>query len=443
MRIRTVMGFAVLSAAVLLSCSGGDGPIAPPPPPVTTISISAPSTSAMAKDTMVVTMVVSNATSCTPEVSGVARILDVTGCTSYRVVFETTGLATLSAKATGTSGTVSAEAKSVTVNARPIQSTLDTLSVDLFSPEESDSPPVGMKMRAVWTKNGTKDSVEVAMSNGVATTEIPISLDSVKMRFEGDSRYAPRTLVFYRGDYFQKRVSVILEPRNWKIRSAQFAGQVLETSIAIGSVPSGPTDQLSYLRFINIAKNTGGITKVLRSWPAEKLPIPVGIVWSQSVGTNPPSDSAYFTNTILPLVNQYLGRTVFVPGRITGDTIPVGMVGIVLGNAPRENPGQALGPDWYDVFTGEIYKASVILPSRLYLEASQTGVIVHEFMHNLGVGHTCSWVTRMVSSAEFTVGTNCIGKGSNNLSPMDIAMYEFATAIRDMAKKKNTVFAFN
>lgn len=440
MLTRPLLAFAVLSAAFLLSCSGGDNPIAPPPPPpppplVTTIQVQAPA-SGMVGDTVVVGISATNAISCTAIVTSGATLLNSNGCISYRIILGQTGTAIVSATATGSSGTVNAEAKQISILPRPVLSTKDTLSVTLYSPEESDSPPQGMRIRVIWTKSGVKDSVEIAMSGRSATIEVPIALDSIHTRFEGDSRYSLREQVLYRGDYLNKQVVIILEPRNWKIRSAQFAGQVLPVSLALGLTNAGASDPIAYLGLIKLAKATGGERKVLFSWPAEKLPIRVAVIWSKSFGFSRESDSAHFTNKVFPAVNQYLGVTTFIPGQILGDTVPDGMMGVILQDNPP--PGRASGAPAINWATGEIPKATITLPNRLYLDPVVVGAIVHELMHALGYGHTCGWVSVMYSDAP-----ECSGKSSNTLTAMDIAMYEFATAIRDMAKKKNTVFAFN
>ena len=452
MRIRTVLGFAVLSI-VSLACSGSDHPISPPPPPpppsAPTITLNPPSTSAMIGDSMTVPAVATNASTCDFGVSGGAEIVVKNGCASVRVAFKSLGTSTITASATGPGGTVNAGPKQITILPRPVVSTLDTLSVSLYSPEESDSPPQGMRARVIWTKSGVKDSVEIAMSGRSATISVPIALDSIHTRFEGDSRYSLREQVLYRGDYLNKQVVIILEPRQWRIRSPQFGGQILSVSIKEGErpnglLPSGLPEMSPFFKFFKLAKATGGEKKIFPGWSAERLPIRVGIIWAKSAGFSRESDSAHFTDRVFPVLNKYLGKTVFVPGNIPGDTIPDGMVGIVLLDEPVGSGG-ATG-DGYPDATGEIRKGLVTFRNRAGFTPliepdvweSRVSGEVHEFMHTLRIGHSCSWISKMTANT-----SECAGKGSNFLTAMDVAMYEFATAIRDVAKKHNTVFAFN
>lgn len=443
-RIRFVFGFGFACMLLFEACSGTEG-TGPSPPPTATISVSAPA-SVIAGDTVVVPMIAANATSCTPIVTGNATLLDQNGCISYRIIAGPPGMATVSATASGAGGNASAQPVQISVMPRP--STRDTLTTAVFSPEESDSPPVGMTGWAIWSKNNVKDSLSAPVVNGRMTMEIPVSLDSVRMVFDGDPRYWPRTPVLYHGDYFHQTVSIILEPRNWKIRAQQYAGQVLAVSERLAETAAGPADGGTFNEFVGqfftppyLPKSTGGRTKVFVRWPASKLPVRVGIIWSKSPGNDRVADSTYVTDVVVQTLNRALGNQLTV-GVIPGDTVPVGMIGITLGNDTLSTPTGG-GGTWTDQTTGEILRGSVTFSSRAILGPNNLWAFLHELIHTLGKGHTCSWNTVMISNVELAAGEPCNGKRADSITPMDVAMYEMAIAISDVAKKHNTVFAFN
>jgi hypothetical protein len=439
---RTVFGLAVL-CIVSFAC-GGDGPTPPPPPPapvLPTINV-LPPTSGMSGETITVGLDAANATVCTPIVISGATYIDKDGCSSFRIVLGEPGMAIVSATASNSNGVANAQQKQISIIARPMLSTKDTLSVSVYSAEESDSPPQEMRMKAVWFKSGIKDSLDILMTNGAITVEVPYSLDSVRLTFEGDARYWPDTALARRGDYYHKTLQKIVKPRVWKIRSLQFLGQSVAVSPILALKPSGPIDPLSFWRLIDVAKSSGGIERKLRGVPLDQLPRKVGI-FMKSPGALP-EDSVFIADKVLSRINQFLGMTVFISGkRIEGDTIPTGMVAIVVSNPTTEPIGNANGDGLFDIQTGDIYKSQVILSSRYFFDNSQIGVIVHELMHNLGVGHTCAWPTTMNSSYSIFGNEECKGIGRNDLTPTDVAVFEMGVAIREMAKRKNTPFAFN
>jgi hypothetical protein len=163
MRIRTVLGFAVLGI-VSLACSGGDGPIdptpvmcsysglthlkksdplcvPPPPAPSPTIDITLNSNSGIVGDTLTGTATSTNSTSCTLTATG-ATLLTGTNCGPFKVVLTVVGTATVNGSATGAAGTQPAlVSKNITVLPKPVVTMITfTGKIILLNAQPGDTP---------------------------------------------------------------------------------------------------------------------------------------------------------------------------------------------------------------------------------------------------------------------------------------------------------------
>jgi len=161
MRIRTVVGFAVLGI-VSLACSGGKGPTDPdpimcqypglthlrqsdpgcvPPSPNPTLDISLNSSSGIIGDTLGGMATASNHIACTLTASG-AEIISGSNCGSFKAVLKVVGTATVSGSASGVAGTQPAlVSKNITVLPKPVETMITfTGKIILLNAQPGDTP---------------------------------------------------------------------------------------------------------------------------------------------------------------------------------------------------------------------------------------------------------------------------------------------------------------
>lgn len=392
---------------------------------------------------MVIGMVVTNATSCTPEVSGAATLLDANSCISYRVIFGASGTAIVSAKATGSSGTVNAEPKQITVTARPVLTFRG--QIILLNAQPGNSP-------GGWTVSVSVTGEEKVstISNGDGTYVLP----SVK---DGVTREAILTLVPPSGSRFGPlylatttafstvNMKWIAAPKSWVIEKGIYAGQ----SVGVGLVElmSRPADQSAKFLTVSRLSITPGNTPLnfgyysFASWG--RVGFPVKVAFDRARSTTPLSvaDSIRFWVPLNEL-ERVTGRDLVEPANysdvvgkrgilfyIDSTIAPQGGIGEVPVNLG--NPSSlAIDPPIPIVLTMRIQTLDGFYNPGI--EGAFFRTIQHETLHCLGFGHTDLWLSIMGGGS-----FNDPNSYSETLTLKDVAYIELATEM-GLAQKVNS-----
>jgi hypothetical protein len=399
--------------------------------PVTTISVSAP-TSIMAGDTLAVPMTTANATSCTPIVTGNATLLDQNGCASYRIIAGVPGTATVSATATGSSGTVNAVPKQITILSRPGLTFRG--QIVLLNVQSADSP-------RGWTVSVSVTGEEKvsAISNDDGTYVLPSVKDGVTRDAiltlvpPSGSRYGPLYLATTTA-YSTVNMKWEAIPKSWVIEKGIFAGQ--SVSVNLKELMSKPADSSAHFLTVSSFGFQGGITSggfgyySFASWG--RIGFPVKVAFDRTRSTTPLSgaDSIRFWEPLNEL-ERVTGRDFVEPANYSD---VVGKRGILFYIdsmvAPQGGIGEGPVNLGYPDFVANNPPLPIVLTLRIQTldyfynpgEGAFFRIIQHETLHCLGFGHTDLWLSIMGGGS-----FNDVGSYSESLTVKDVAYIELAT----------------
>jgi hypothetical protein len=463
MRIRTVLGFAVLGI-VSLACSGGDGPVDPTPvmcsypglthlkksdplcvppplPPNPTLDITLNSSTGIVGDTIGGMATPSNNLTCTLTATG-AEIISGSNCGPFKAVLKVVGTATVSGSATGASGTQTAlVSKNITVLPKPDVATITfTGKIILLNAQPGDTP------------SGWNVSVQVAGEEKVSIFtggDGSYSLPPVK---DGPVREAVFTLVPPSGSrYFPQYlatstsyVSVNMKwpaiPKCWVIQAGIYAGQCIDVIFAhlfgdalshflgVSQVfPKGQTAQgFGYYSFTTWARTDD---------------LPVRVAFDRTRTTSPLSseDSASFWRRAVE-INIVMGREYIIPS--TYDEVISKKRGVLV------YVDSSLGSGGFGVIPGVLSSpadmvtnkapviADFIIKDHIWftnpdIDTYFPTLVRHELLHTLGLGHTTQWNSIMHPS-----------NASLTLVPKDAAYLEMITEMGYTQKDNFTLLGF-
>lgn len=307
----------------------------------------------------------------------------------------------------------------LTVTLPPVSNTRDTINVVLAPADSLDSAPAGIFADFVST-----DSVSVAYTSWYAASS-PLSVPkgaTGKLCVRGGEKYESRCWTNVTASS-GGRFAAILHPNCWTGRQGDVAGQTRCLTRAQVIAKPGVEGYGFY--------NGNAGVKSPWGWREDLLPAKVMLADPYSAGQNWSAEDSTFVASQITSVNQAWGRTLLVMGGRATDTLfvadQINVVRALDNSSP--NTGRASG-DAGDITSGRVTMAKDGLRSP--------GTLAHEFMHTLGFGHTCEWVSRMASSAA------CQSKLPANMwfTADDITGFQMAYAIRAQAKRINANLSY-
>ena len=214
----------------------------------------------------------------------------------------------------------------------------------------------------------------------------------------------------------------LLIPRFWRIAGGTYGGTDVPVDLRGATTPgcSMPTCSAFFSREDTARGRRPGIPV----WMSHSLPLRVALSPEGGAVLNA-RDSAAFMSIAEALEND-LGRKWFQPAQYDDvfDAPAGSQQGAIIVTI---DPGLAsIGRGIWASQRGEIVAGVIYLQSaRFVRQAASLGVVVHEIMHTLGFGHTCSWRSVMA-------GEQCMRLRARSPTPPDVAHAQLLLRLRDL-----------
>lgn len=262
-------------------------------------------------------------------------------------------------------------------------------------------------------------------STGSYTLRVPARLrDSVELvAREADpagGRYHPAS-VRLAGIDVQGEHGFVLVPREWTIPTGSYAGTRVEISLrrAFQPVCGGCSAFL---------KRGSGVAGGVRTWPETHFPLRV--VFDREFSPLPisPRDSVSFWRGADELERDF-GADLLRPAPYSatasvGDSVPSDLIFVLLDPSLRVSGLGTAGAYGEDIVFGEVR----LKGSGLLAGPEGRDIVMHELMHAMGLGHTCSWRSVMA------VSTRCPAMRSERATPEDVAYAQVVRRVRELQR---------
>ncbi|HEY0153894.1 MAG TPA: hypothetical protein VGB92_17920 [Longimicrobium sp.] len=247
---------------------------------------------------------------------------------------------------------------------------------------------------------------------------IPDSLggDSVRVVVDAAETAArvfhPSVASLARGEW-DEEVRMVLLPRRWTIRAGTHAGEIVEVSARRGFTPTCRDCSSGFFRR-GVPSRLGARVSTVPAWRPGSFPLRVAFDHGYSSERISARDSAAFWREVAELERD-LGEHLFRPARFS-ETDPVDDApeDLVLVWVERGLRSAGLGSVAYS--GGDIGYGSVRLDDALaFTRPGAPGLIAHEMVHTLGIGHTCSWYSVVADVSR------CPERRAPSATPEDVA----------------------
>jgi hypothetical protein len=233
-------------------------------------------------------------------------------------------------------------------------------------------------------------------SAGVFTLPRPAG-DSLRLTVDAAdtaARVFHRAVVPLRRAELGAELRLVLVPRVWTVEGGRHAGS--RVSVSAGRAFAPPCSACDDGGFFRQAY--GGAPHRVPAWPGASFPLRVAFDHGYSVGAITARDSAAFWREVAELESD-AGMDIFRPVP-SSEAEPEGNgpTDVVLVWVEAEMRSLGFGSVIYDA-RGEISLGSVRLRgSESFTRHDTPGLIAHELLHTLGLGHTCAWRSLMADA---------------------------------------------
>lgn len=262
-------------------------------------------------------------------------------------------------------------------------------------------------------------------SAGSYTLRVPARLrDSVELVAReadpGAGRYHPAA-VRLAGIDVQGEHGFVLVPREWTIPTGTYAGTRVEISLRLAFQPvcGGCSAFL---------KRSGVVGGGVRTWPETHFPLRV--VFDREFSPLPisPRDSVSFWRGAEELERDF-GADLLRPAPYSatasvGDSVPSDLIFVMLDPSLRVSGLGTAGAYGDDIVFGEVR----LKGSGLLSDPGSSDIVMHELLHAMGLGHTCSWRSVMA------VANRCPGMRSERATPEDVAYAQVVRRVRELQR---------
>jgi hypothetical protein len=261
------------------------------------------------------------------------------------------------------------------------------------------APVAGLRVRvyaAAWADSAEVDAAgrfrvaRPAALRGDSVHVVVDATDPAARAFHPSVAAVPRAR-------WDDEVRVVLVPRRWTVASGVHAGETVDVSLEEGFAPTCAGCPSGFFRHA-VPTRAGTRGSTVPAWRPGSFPLRVAFDHEYTSQRITARDSAAFWAEAAQLERD-LGLRLFRPAR-AADTTPLdgGPDDVVLVWVERGLRAAGLGSVAYSP-GGDIDYGSVRLHDAGYLGgAGVPGLIAHELIHTLGVGHTCAWRSVMADA---------------------------------------------
>ncbi len=219
----------------------------------------------------------------------------------------------------------------------------------------------------------------------------------------------------------------VLAPREWTIPVGRYAGTRVAVRPELALKPLCEGCSSFYRRAP--AGRAGEAPRAVRSWPERAYPLRVAFDREASVGRITARDSAAFWGIVEEL-EATLGSDLFRPASFR-ETLPrpeddpEDVVLVRVDPTLRISGLGSTATQGSDIIYGELQ----VKWASLVTGPDGPGLVTHELMHTLGLGHTCAWTSVMA------VATSCPSRRSESLTPEDVAYAQLLRRAREVQRE--------
>jgi len=290
------------------------------------------------------------------------------------------------------------------------------------------TPTAGLRVTAhvgAWSDTASTDA------EGRFAVPLPDSLvgDSVRVVVDAAETAArvfhPSVASLARGEW-DEEVRMVLLPRRWTIRAGTHAGEIVEVSARRGFTPTCRGCTSGFFRR-GVPTRLGARVSTVPAWRPGSFPLRVAFDHEYTSERITGRDSTAFWRDVAELERD-LGEQLFRPARFS-ETDPVedAPEDLVLVWVERGLRSAGLGSVAYS--GGDIGYGSVRLDDALaFTRPGAPGLIAHEMVHTLGIGHTCSWYSVVADVSR------CPERRAPSATPEDVAYVQVHLAMGSLQR---------
>ncbi len=250
------------------------------------------------------------------------------------------------------------------------------------------SSTAGLRVTAhagAWTDSASTDAegrFVVPRPNALGGDSVRVVVDAAGARV-----FHPSVASLGRGEWHEE-VRMVLLPRRWTIRAGTHAGQTVEVSATRGFAPTCRGCTSGFFRRGVPARV--GARSTVPAWRPGSFPLRVAFDHEYTSEAISGRDSAAFWSDVAELERD-LGEHLFRPARFSeADPVEDAPEDLVLVWVERGLRSAGLGSVAYS--GGDIGYGSVRFDDAMaFTRPGAPGLIAHEMVHTLGIGHTCAW----------------------------------------------------
>jgi hypothetical protein len=264
----------------------------------------------------------------------------------------------------------------------------------------------------------------------------PASLagDSVRVVVDAPERvFHPSVAAVPRAEW-DEEARIVLVPRRWAIASGTHAGDTVPVSMVRAFEPACRGCASGF--YGRAGARSGARAGAVPAWRPGSFPLRVAFDHEYTTETITRRDSAAFWRDVGELERD-LGMHLFRPARFA-DTAPVdeGPDDVVLVWVESGMRAAGLGSVTY---TGSNinYGAVRIHAARSFTEPAAPGLVAHEMVHTLGVGHTCTWHSVMADV------TRCPRQRASAPTAEDVAYVQLHLAMGSLQRAHRARWGFD
>ena len=301
----------------------------------------------------------------------------------------------------------------------------------LWSADGSSTAGLRVTVSAgAWADSAAVDSA------GRFSVPRPASLpgDSLRIVVDAPERvFHPSIAAVPRAEW-DDEVRMVVVPRRWAIQTGTHAGDTVRVSMVRAFDPACRGCSSGFYR--RVSPHSGARAGAVAAWRPGSFPLRVAFDHEYTTEAITRRDSAAFWEDVGRLERD-LGMHLFRPARFT-DTAPMGEGpdDVVLVWVESGMRAAGLGSVTY---TGSNidYGAVRIHTARSFTDPAAPGLVAHEMVHTLGVGHTCTWYSVMADV------TRCPTQRAAAATPEDVAYLQLHLAMGSLQRAHRARWGFD